>query len=209
MQPAPGFPTDTTNLPAFLRAGLLAPLHIGIRGRGQVRRKHAGMITIYSYVSQVCSPPAAPSLPPPDSGSDDSPCFSDSATACRLVEETLPPATAFALCFGGETAADGADGAADAAGAGGADGTAVARGAAARVAMRDLKAGDLVLSSPAKLARVIVNQHAKVRAAPASHRAATALQPHGHRPPTPCRRPAAAPRPRLYHQGCATVCVCT
>ena len=72
----------------------------------------------------VCPPPPSPSLPPPAAKSDDNPCFSETATACRLDDAALLPAAAFAQCFGE------------------ADGSA----AAARVPMRALKAADLVES---------------------------------------------------------------
>ena len=74
----------------------------------------------------VCpSPSAPPSAPaaPPAKKSDDNPCFSETATACRLDDAALLPAAAFAQCFG---EADGS--------------------AAARVPMRALKAADRVES---------------------------------------------------------------
>ena len=87
--------------------------------------------------------PSPPASPPKD---DDNPCFSETATACRLDDASLAPAAAYAQCFG---AADG--------------------GAAARVSMRALKAGDVVLASPTETTRVIVNQHAAVRLSSAAN----------------------------------------
>ena len=65
----------------------------------------------------------SPSPPPAAAKSDDNPCFSETATACRLDDAALLPAAAFAQCFG---EADGS--------------------AAARVPMRALKAADRVES---------------------------------------------------------------
>ena len=70
-------------------------------------------------------------------GGGNNPCFDRAvATACKLVDAAASPSAAFGACFG------------DAPGA-----------AAARVLMADLRAGDVVLSTPTEATRVIVNEH--------------------------------------------------
>ena len=89
-------------------------------------------------------PPPSPS-PPTGISDGDSPCFGRSTTACKRTADTVAPLAAFEACFGSSTAA--------AAGA----------GAAVRVPMTSLLAGDYVLTvaedgMPA-FARVLFNQH--------------------------------------------------
>jgi len=105
---------------------------------------------LFTVGAQMCPPasPPAPPAPPPDAPpkkSSDNPCFSETATACRLNDAALLPSTAFAQCFGAANAN--------------------AATGAARVQMRALKAGDIVLSSPTETTRVIVNQHRLARLA--------------------------------------------
>eukprot|EP00908_Phaeocystis_cordata_P016498 Transcript_27758.p1 GENE.Transcript_27758~~Transcript_27758.p1 ORF type:complete len:465 (+),score=143.08 Transcript_27758:93-1487(+) len=90
---------------------------------------------------QSACPPSSPASSPPlapEKSKD--PCFSETATACRLDDASTHPATAFAQCFGQEPPT----------------------GVAARVSLRALQAGDVVLASPTEAARVIVNQHSAV-----------------------------------------------
>jgi len=73
--------------------------------------------------------------------SSSDPCFSATASfACLLGDAAVPPSTAYDHCFG--------------------NGGSMAE----RVPMSQLKAGDLILSSPTEATRVIVNQHAAVSA---------------------------------------------
>lgn len=70
-------------------------------------------------------------------GGDSNPCFDrEVSTACRLIDQNGTPSAAFSDCFGQAQ-----------------------HGVAERVLMKDLTAGDRVLSSESEITRVIVNQH--------------------------------------------------
>lgn len=72
-----------------------------------------------------------------DSWCEDNPCFDrEVTTACKLSDPTASPSAAYAACYEGGTA-----------------------GPAARAFLSDLRAGDIVLSTPTEVTRVIVNQH--------------------------------------------------
>ena len=83
------------------------------------------------------SPPPAPEAASPPVSSSAPACFAaESSMACRALSTSKAPA-AFAACFGGDTS-----------------------NAAELVRMTALRAGDLVLTGPNALERVVVNQHA-------------------------------------------------
>jgi hypothetical protein len=92
-----------------------------------------GLKWVYAMVEKT---PTADELALAD-GESDTPCFDrDSTTVCRLADASVTPKAAFEQCFGD-----------------------VQGSLAERIQMKDLIAGDVVLSSKTEATRVIVTQH--------------------------------------------------